>query len=156
MFNLSTTLKRFTIQVEDLLSLKEDSDSDATVPKQLRHHIKTAREWPNFVPTPSTVSLTRILPSGTSRFLYLGLLDLFLVVLYQQIPGLFANELADIYNIPLTILPIPRPHPIASLPDLTQLYRTSHIHLLLTSLPCYSIFDFLFPYHLRHHCRDFS
>ena len=33
--NLSTTLKQLNIQVDDLLSLEEASDSDATVPEQL-------------------------------------------------------------------------------------------------------------------------
>ena len=33
--NLSTTLKRLNIQVDNLLSLEEASDSDATVPEQL-------------------------------------------------------------------------------------------------------------------------
>ena len=33
--NLSTTLKRLNIQVDDLLALEEENDSDATVPEQL-------------------------------------------------------------------------------------------------------------------------
>ena len=57
-------------------------------------------------------------------------------------------------SIPSTFLPIPCPHPVASFPDLSPLHRASDHHLLLSPFPCYSRFDFLVPFHLRHHCRD--
>ena len=58
-------------------------------------------------------------------------------------------------SIPGTFLPILCPHPVAFFPDLSPLHRASNHNLLLSPFPCYSRFDFLVPFHLRHHFRDF-
>lgn len=57
-------------------------------------------------------------------------------------------------SIPGTFIPIPCPYPVASFPDVSPLHRASDHHLLLSPFPCYSRFEFLVPFHLRHHCRD--